>query len=65
MVVGVMKNILVYILFAALFILITLFGLGPAVFADGVLRERLFVLSIVLLLYAVLVYLLIKYIKRK
>ncbi|KWX71345.1 DUF6954 family protein [Paenibacillus jilunlii] len=43
---------LLYALFAVLYILITFFGLGPVLFADGSGRERLLTLIVVLLIYA-------------
>ncbi|MEC0172684.1 DUF6954 family protein [Paenibacillus graminis] len=43
---------LLYALFAVLYILITFFGLGPVLFADGSARERVLTLIVVLLIYA-------------
>ncbi|MCE3200238.1 hypothetical protein JI735_21400 [Paenibacillus sonchi] len=42
---------LLYTLFAVLYMLITFFGLGPVLFADGSARERVFTLIVVLLIY--------------
>ncbi len=43
---------LLYALFAVLYILITFFGLGPVMFADGSAGERVLTLIVVLLIYA-------------
>lgn len=47
--------ILVRIIFIILALLVTFFGLGPVLLADGVLTERLFFLGVVILIYAVLI----------
>lgn len=46
-------KVIVDILFMALFLLITFFGIGPVLFADGSDRERLITFLVVLLIYAV------------
>ncbi|WP_423230741.1 DUF6954 family protein [Alkalibaculum bacchi] len=51
-----MKNIWRIVLVIA-FLLVSFFGLGPVLMADGVLTERLITLFIVLLLYGLIVYL--------
>jgi hypothetical protein len=43
---------IIYILFAILYLLTTLFGLGPVLLADGSFRERMLTLAVVLLIYA-------------
>lgn len=43
-----------YIIFSALFLLVTFYGIGPVVFADGVMSERLFTLAIVIIIYVIL-----------
>lgn len=43
---------IIYILFAILYGLTTLYGLGPVLLADGLFRERMLTLAIVLLIYA-------------
>ncbi|WP_379153864.1 DUF6954 family protein [Paenibacillus sp. sgz5001063] len=43
---------LLYVLFAALYLLTTFFGLGPVLLADGSTRERVLTLIVVLLIYA-------------
>lgn len=45
-----------YVLLAIMFLLVTFFGLGPIVFADGSMSERLSTLGVVLMLYLVIVY---------
>lgn len=51
-----MKNTIIVIIFALLFALVTFFGLGPVLIADGTTQERLLTLLIVLLLYVILGY---------
>lgn len=43
---------IIYILFAILYVLTTLYGLGPVLLADGSFRERMLTLIVVLLIYA-------------
>jgi hypothetical protein len=50
-----MKKNIAYIAIIAAFILVTFFGLGPVIFADGGSGERFSTLLVVLLLYAILV----------
>jgi uncharacterized BrkB/YihY/UPF0761 family membrane protein len=45
---------LVIIVFAALYLLVTFFGLGPVLLADGTREERIYTFLIVLLIYVVL-----------
>jgi membrane protein YdbS with pleckstrin-like domain len=46
-------KVIVDILFVALFLLITFFGIGPVLFADGSDRERMNAFLVVLLIYAI------------
>ena len=46
-------KVIVDILFVALFLLITFFGIGPVLFADGSDRELLITFLVVLLIYAI------------
>lgn len=46
-----MKVKLIYGILVILTILVTIFGLGPVLFADGTDRERLITLLIVLVIY--------------
>lgn len=46
-------KVIVDILFVALFLLITFFGIGPVLFADGSDRERLITFLVVLFIYAI------------
>ena len=46
-------KVIVDIVFVALFLLITFFGIGPVLFADGSDRERLITFLVVLLIYAI------------
>ena len=60
-----MKSILFNVILTVVFILVTFFGLGPVIYADGPMGERMLTLAIVLLIYAVLVWITIRHIKRK
>lgn len=57
-----MKKFLINITFVAIILLITFFGLGPVLFADGSFGERMITLFVVVLLYiaAIMIYLKIK-----
>ena len=48
-------KIIGYIFFAALFLYITFFGIGPVLFADGITQERMITLGIIILVYIVLI----------
>jgi hypothetical protein len=45
---------IVYLLFAAAYLLVTFFGLGPVLLADGTAQERWVTFLVVLLIYAVI-----------
>ncbi|MDQ0975523.1 uncharacterized protein (DUF983 family) [Neobacillus niacini] len=45
---------LVHALFIILILLVTFFGLGPVLFADGVMQERIWTAIVVVVLYALL-----------
>lgn len=45
---------LIYAVFFIAYSLVTFFGIGPVLMADGSLQERLITLAVVLLIYAVL-----------
>lgn len=47
----------VHIIFIVLIVILTFFGLGPVIFADGILRERMITLFVVLGLYFVVIWL--------
>ena len=53
------------IILALAFLLVTFFGLGPVIFADGSMSERMVTLAVVLLLYLVIVLITILLVKRK
>ena len=46
-------------------ILVTFFGIGPVLLADGSTTERMITLVIVLIIYAVLIFLLVRLGKNK
>jgi len=48
-------KILFYVFIGIAFVLVTFFGLGPVLFADGGMIERIITLIIVLVLYFVLI----------
>jgi hypothetical protein len=54
----------VYIIFVILFILVTFFGLGPVLMADGSAGERAATLAVVIMIYLLLALLLRFLIKR-
>jgi hypothetical protein len=54
--VNIMK-LLFHTVFIILIALVTFFGLGPVLFADGVLQERLWTAAIVLVIYIILAFL--------
>jgi hypothetical protein len=58
-------KILLYILLGITFILITFFGLGPVLMADGSTNERLITLLVIILLYILLWWVFVKIRKRK
>jgi membrane protein DedA with SNARE-associated domain len=53
------------IIMAAAFLLVTFFGLGPVMFADGSNSERMATLAVVILIYAVLVAISVIFIKKR
>jgi len=57
-------HILVNFLFLTAFLLVTFFGIGPVLLADGSLEERLLTLLVVLLILTGLL-LLFRYVKSK
>jgi uncharacterized membrane protein YhaH (DUF805 family) len=61
---GRMMKLVVWIVFVILFILVTFFGLGPVLLADGSAGERAATLAAVIALYVLLVLLLRFLIKR-
>lgn len=56
---------LFYFVMAVAFILITFFGLGPVILADGSMNERVATLFVVILLYLLLGWIIIKFRKYK
>jgi len=49
-----MKKWILYLIFIPIYILVTFFGLGPVLFADGSMNERIITLSIVIAIYFIL-----------
>jgi hypothetical protein len=59
---------LVHASFIILFLLLTFFGLGPVLYADGVIQERLWTAAVVVILYAFLAFIYtraIRWLKKK
>ena len=56
-------KLLVHAFFIILLLLVTFFGVGPVIFADGVLQERIWTAAIVVVIYVILVFLYTKTIK--
>jgi Na+-driven multidrug efflux pump len=54
-----------YVLIGIAFILITFFGVGPVLMADGSTNERLITLLVVIILYVLLWWVFVKVRKRK
>lgn len=48
-------RILVHIIFIALLLLVTFFGIGPVLLADGVMSERLITLLVVMGIYILII----------
>ena len=55
---------MIRLLFLALYLAVTFFGLGPVLFADGSDTERMMTLAVVILIYIVLTLLLLWIVKR-
>ncbi len=53
-----------YIFMGAVFILVTFFGLGPVLLADGSLNERILTLVVVILIYLLLVWITLGYARK-
>ncbi|OGO78595.1 MAG: hypothetical protein A2Y23_12765 [Clostridiales bacterium GWB2_37_7] len=60
-----MKNFFVILVFICLYLLVGFFGLGPVIFADGAMQERLITLAIVILIFIALTYLLLRLLKTR
>ncbi len=54
-----------YILITVAFLLVTFFGLGPVILADGTLGERLLTLVVVIIIYFLLGWITYRLIKKK
>jgi hypothetical protein len=58
-------KVLFYFIMATAFIVITFFGLGPVILADGSMSERMLTLLVVILLYLLLGWITIRFRKSK
>jgi len=52
------------IVFILLFVLVTFFGIGPVLIADGTFQERMLTLSVVIIIYILLIFAFRYWIKR-
>jgi hypothetical protein len=59
-----MKKTLVIIVFVCLYLVVGFFGLGPVMFADGSMQERLITLSVVILIFIILTYIFIRLLRK-
>lgn len=59
-----MKRFLVIFVFICLYLLVGFFGLGPVMFADGSMQERLITLSIVILIFIIITYIFIRLLRK-
>lgn len=50
-------RLIIHIIFIGLLLLVTFFGIGPVLMADGVLSERLITLAVVIGIYLILIWL--------
>ncbi|MDF2530595.1 MAG: hypothetical protein K0R80_1940 [Clostridia bacterium] len=60
-----MKRLLIVLVFICLYLVVGFFGLGPVIFADGSMQERLITLAVVLFIFIVLTWLLIRLLRKK
>lgn len=58
-----MKRIIIIFIFICLYLLVGFFGIGPVMFADGPMQERLITLAVVILIFILLTYVFIKLLK--
>lgn len=54
-----------YVLIVAIFLLVTFFGLGPVILADGSKAERALTLAVVIIIYILLGWITYRLIKKK
>ncbi|NLY45756.1 MAG: hypothetical protein GX053_07165 [Tissierella sp.] len=57
-------KLIVNIIFIALLLLVTFFGIGPVLMADGVLSERLITLAIVIVIYMIIIWIYRRILRR-
>ncbi|MDF2592638.1 MAG: hypothetical protein K0S75_2104 [Clostridia bacterium] len=59
-----MKKFLIILIFVCLYLIVGFFGLGPVMFADGAIQERLLTLTIVLLVFVIITYIFIRLLRK-
>ena len=62
---GAFMKIIFYIIIAIIFLLVTFFGLGPALFADGKTSERVLMVGLVIVVYLMLGYVTVRLSRKK
>lgn len=60
-----MKRFFIILIFICLYLVVGFFGLGPVLFADGSMQERLITLAIVILIFIALTYIFIRLLRSK
>ncbi|OZM56268.1 hypothetical protein CIB95_12655 [Lottiidibacillus patelloidae] len=58
-------NLFIYIIFILLYGLVTLYGVGPLLLADGSSEEKLILLLVVSLIYILLTFVFVKWLKKR
>lgn len=59
-----MKKMLLYVIVILLYALVTFFGLGPVLLADGTMNERMITLAVVIIIYVVITIIFRKLLKK-
>lgn len=59
-----MKKLLVIFVFICFYLLVGFFGLGPVMFADGSIQERLITLAIVVLIFIIITTIFIRLLRK-
>ncbi len=60
-----MGRTLIIVIFATLYLLVTFFGMGPVLMADGSVQERMITLIVVILIYVLLTVAFRRLLRRK
>lgn len=49
-----MKKKIIILIFALIYLVVTFYGIGPVLFADGSIQERIITLIIIIIIYVLL-----------